>query len=1160
MARIETSDIMDPKLLKPLRDEIELTEQSLTGFSAEFTKIIELQAQAGKQTQQNAKGYAELAKAEKASKKALTEKEKVDRKILKLQQESTKVSKIQRDREQAYRVEIQRRNKVAKQSALLTNQNVGAFQKLNIRIKQLSDQYRNLLVAEGKETKQTRRLKKEILELNKIRNRANENLGMHQNRVGQYGRAIGKLRSGLAQLGLAFGVFQILRNTLGIITSFDTAMTDLAAISGKSAEEIEPLKQQALELGATTQNTAAEIGQLQLELAKLGFTTEEIMASTGGIQKFATATGADIPSAASLAGASLRAFGLDASDMDRVVSVLAVATTKSALSFDFLNTAMSTIAPVANAFGFSIEDTTALLGQLANSGFDASSAATATRNILLNLADANGDLAKALGHPVTSADDLAGALQELQAKGIDLNEALQLTDKRSVAAFQTFLNGSDSLVELRDSITDVTGELDEMSAKKLDSISGATDLLKSAWEGLILEWNEGQGIGEGIKNTLLFLAKNLKTIITIVFRVIEIWGAYRVAIKLAQLRTDFLTKSMKLNAEQSTKLSNKLKKNFALIGIAIMAVIILARELFDWFTSISNANERFGVTMDKVNENLDIEKAKLKELGKELLRAKDNTEARQKVLDKINAQYGTTLENMEDEAEFAKQIADAYTDIVQNLQKKISIQVFEEELVGANKELLRLNRQLKQAEGNSVLTFGLQEAKFELESYISLLEGKLVKLQTDLGKASSADIPCEPGFEKDANGKCVPIGGAGGDGKEIDAEKAKLDRLNALKKKHNEELLQMENELIAAGVDREIIDQMLFERRVQQLREQGDFIIELDFKDTEILKKHRNDYLHFVEKGEIERVNLHKEANHEIEDDDLKSFQLREQNHQKHLDIMEQREREAWNKIRGMIGETAKLVDQFYQGNLKNLEMQASKQEMIFNESKEREEQLRQIAKEKGLNATESIKAEREAQKKALAAQEEIERKKQRIEATLAVLRALAAKIEQGDGNPVTNIQNDVLKLKSFAEGLFHDGTPYTVQDALGYVPGRDTHLVGVDNKESIFTGKQTSELGIGKGKNSTQDVVDELLAYRSGALTKSVKLSLESSSVSDSINKVDTGYIISKKLDQLIENTVPKKQPQKDTIYDVARGILQEIEKGPGYKRRRSYHIRRKK
>ena len=159
---------------------------------------------------------------------------------------------------------------------------------------------------------------------------------------------------------------------------------------------------------------------------------------------------------------------------------------KTGLDFTFLESAMSTIAPVAKTFGFSIEETTALLGTLANSGFDASSAATATRNILLNLADSNGKLAQSLGRPIRNLNDLAPALKELKDKGVDLNQTLQLTDKRSVAAFNTFIEGSDTLITLKDSITDVNDELQNMVDEKLNNVDGSAKMLASAWEGLML--------------------------------------------------------------------------------------------------------------------------------------------------------------------------------------------------------------------------------------------------------------------------------------------------------------------------------------------------------------------------------------------------------------------------------------------------------------------------------------------------------------------------------------------------------------------------------------------------------------------------------------------------------------------------------------------------
>lgn len=80
----------------------------------------------------------------------------------------------------------------------------------------------------------------------------------------------------------------------------------------------------------------------------------------------------------------------------------------------------------------------ALVGKLADSGFDASMSATATRNILLNLADTNGVLAKSLGGPVKTLPELVIGLQKLKEQGVDLNTTLEMTDKRMCSSFQRF--------------------------------------------------------------------------------------------------------------------------------------------------------------------------------------------------------------------------------------------------------------------------------------------------------------------------------------------------------------------------------------------------------------------------------------------------------------------------------------------------------------------------------------------------------------------------------------------------------------------------------------------------------------------------------------------------------------------------------------------------
>lgn len=285
-----------------------------------------------------------------------------------------------------------------------------------------------------------------------------------------------------------------LRDAISTIIEFEKKNSTLAAILGTTKKSIKDLTDEARRLGATTSYTAAQVTELQIELAKLGFFKEDIKAMTPSVLKFAKAVDTDLASAATLAGATLRIFNLDAEDTERALSTMAIGTTSSALNFEYLNSAMSTVGPVANSFGFTIEETTALLGALANSGFDASSAATATRNILLNLADSSGKLALALGGPVNNLDDLIKGLKKLNSEGIDLNKALELTDKRSVAAFNTFLNGTDTVLALYDAVTGAEDAFNAMSEEMGDNVQGALNRLSSTIEGVVLRFYESKGI------------------------------------------------------------------------------------------------------------------------------------------------------------------------------------------------------------------------------------------------------------------------------------------------------------------------------------------------------------------------------------------------------------------------------------------------------------------------------------------------------------------------------------------------------------------------------------------------------------------------------------------------------------------------------------------
>jgi len=517
--------------LKNTAESIKKIVQSTKGANLnEINKLNKAFQQSNEVKKQSVQINTEIINQQKIAKQAAIEEEKLKQQKIKTQQAELR---------QAKQLEQQRRKNIKQ-----LNDERNAYQKLVIKTrdqknesKRLGARLLELEQAGRKNSKAYRTLASEYQRVTRAAQKGDKQLkkldrtvGDNFRNVGNYRSALGKLQGALGALGVAFGSAMIVRNVAGTMADFDQSVADLSAISGKTKEEIKGLTEQAKELGATTRFTASEIVGLQIELAKLGFEQDEIKDSTQAVSNFAAATGAELSDAAALAGSALRGFRLEASEMNRVSSVLAVSTTKSALDFEKLQTALSKVSPVAAAFGFSIEDTTALLGSLANAGFDASTMGTATRKILLNLADANGELAKELGRPIRSAEDLVKGLRELDERGIDLARSLELTDVRSVTAFQTFLKGTDTILKLKDGITDANQELQDMADKRLDSVNGQLALLNSAWEGYIINLTESTGTTSTLKDIIGFLAQNLEAILDTLGKVIIAFVKYRVAL------------------------------------------------------------------------------------------------------------------------------------------------------------------------------------------------------------------------------------------------------------------------------------------------------------------------------------------------------------------------------------------------------------------------------------------------------------------------------------------------------------------------------------------------------------------------------------------------------------------------------------------------------
>lgn len=305
----------------------------------------------------------------------------------------------------------------------------------------------------------------------------------------------GNLMKGVAAKVLTVAAaMKVLGSTFKTLANFEASTSKLASVLGKTTTEIKGLTQSAIDLGRRTQYTASEVVSLQTELAKLGFVESDIKGMQESVLKFAAAVGTDLASAAARAGATMRGFGLTAEQTGDLLEVMAVSTSKSALSFNYLDATLGKLVPVTKAYGFDAKDTITLLGTMANAGIDASSAGTALRRVFVELSNGSSKLNTALGKQPKTMDELIEALGTLKERNLSVADSANLVGKYAAPAFAALVAGADDCRALYAELQNVNGALDTMYDTMTNNVKGAIDRLKSSWEGFILNLQGSTGV------------------------------------------------------------------------------------------------------------------------------------------------------------------------------------------------------------------------------------------------------------------------------------------------------------------------------------------------------------------------------------------------------------------------------------------------------------------------------------------------------------------------------------------------------------------------------------------------------------------------------------------------------------------------------------------
>lgn len=288
----------------------------------------------------------------------------------------------------------------------------------------------------------------------------------------------------------------------GVAAKFESAMSEVAAISGASGDELQALTDKAQEMGATTKFSASESAAALKYMAMAGWDTEAMLNGINGVMQLAAASGEDLASTSDIVTDAMTAFGLSADQSTRFADVLAQTANRSNTSVALMGETFKYVAPVAGALGYSIEDTSVAIGLMANSGIKGSQAGTSLKNVLTNLAKPTDQVQSYMNKLNISLTDSAGnvkplnqLLNEMRDGFNGLTEAEKaeyaagIAGKEGMSGLLAIVNSSQTDFDnLTEAINNSGGAAQNVADVMMDNLGGQLTILKSTLEGIAISF------------------------------------------------------------------------------------------------------------------------------------------------------------------------------------------------------------------------------------------------------------------------------------------------------------------------------------------------------------------------------------------------------------------------------------------------------------------------------------------------------------------------------------------------------------------------------------------------------------------------------------------------------------------------------------------------
>lgn len=454
----------------------------------------------------------------------------------------------------------------------------GSLRAMRAELKNATMQYEALGKAEreslsGQQLKQhITSLKSEIASASKETQTFYKNVGdtsAAQAGVGGLTSKIKGMVSQMALLATGGGIAAFSRDSIELGRQFYDQMASVKAVTQATSNEMQTLTDRARELGRSTKFHATDAAAAMETLARGGFSTNETLTAINTTLQMAQANAVDLNTASDIMIRTMRGFRMPITEeeMQRAADVLSQASRKSATNITEMGEAFKNAAPFAGALNIPIEQISAALGVMADSGTRGADAGTAMRMALLGIAvptSKAGKVFKEFGINLDQASlkskGLAGVLNELNDSGIFKDKASMeklstIFGRRAVSNVINLIGNLDQYKKKLDEIENSAGTTSQMFKQSLDAGSNAIYTLSSAFEDLkigVYDLNRDalKNLSEMLIQVLYAITNNLPAISAAIRDVVLSVGTFKLGqVIIAQVAA---AKAATITAAQQT--------------------------------------------------------------------------------------------------------------------------------------------------------------------------------------------------------------------------------------------------------------------------------------------------------------------------------------------------------------------------------------------------------------------------------------------------------------------------------------------------------------------------------------------------------------------------------------------------------------------------------